>query len=402
MKTAHLHCALVDKRRLLRWEVAFLPFSDDHLASEQKHVSLLSSSLACVAVPQDHVILQSSKQQRLVTILWVKLVLNKEKKEKEYFFRQKSISFSFLISVKWWFSIFLWWNSLLHQQSKGAINPQWIFVWKHFSEEGNVFLFCKHWLVRLGGVVGGGGGSFSSCELRGSSSTTRQINKILSSHTQEKNHLLQTDNWKSVARRIRLSFFNGSQAKDQYTYRNGQTHSTGSNHSSKFLHVSHELLSAVGITGQILSFSHTNMDRQTDRQTKKKTMLAKSYMSDELPKAADITRQTLNVVQELRMLDLKLNGGQHADGPLQGCAVISSPCCVAQNVLQQCLVWHQARDGTLQQPGEGQLRVSNGTAVFLEGKKEGIIRSFKKLWVSYQKHGFYAIGYHPCIFTKLP
>ena len=68
-KTAHLHCALVDKRRLLRWEVAFLPFSDDHLASEQKHVSLLSSSLACVTVPQDHVILQSSKQQRLVTIL---------------------------------------------------------------------------------------------------------------------------------------------------------------------------------------------------------------------------------------------------------------------------------------------------------------------------------------------
>ena len=61
-------------------------------------------------------------------------------------------------------------------------------------------------------------------------------------------------------------------------------------------------------------------------------------MSDELPKAADITRQTLYVVQELRMLDLKLNGGQHTDGSLQGCAVISSPCCVAQNVLQQCLV----------------------------------------------------------------
>ena len=159
-------------------------------------MSLLSSSLVCVAVPQDHIILQSSKKRRLVTVLWVKLVLNKEKEEKEYFFRQKSISFAFLISVKWWFSIFLWWNSLLHQQSKGANNPQMIFVWKHFSEEGNVFLFCKHWLVRLG--VGGGewfeGGSFSSCELRGSYSTTRQINKILSSHTQEKNHLLQTDN----------------------------------------------------------------------------------------------------------------------------------------------------------------------------------------------------------------
>lgn len=103
---------------------------------------------------------------------------------------------------------------------------------------------------------------------------------------------------------------------------------------SCMFHMSYSVL--LGSLGRSLVF-HTQT--WTDRQTnQKKTMLAKSYMSDELPKAADITRQTLNVVQELRMLDLKLNGGQHTDGPLQGCAVISSPCCVAQNVLQQCLV----------------------------------------------------------------
>ena len=88
-------------------------------------------------------------------------------------------------------------------------------------------------------------------------------------------------------------------------------------------------------------------------------------MSDELPEAADVTRQTLNVLQELSVLDLQLHGGQHGDGPLQRRAVFPSARRVAQDVLQQSLVGHQARDGALQQPGKGQLGVSNGAAVFL-------------------------------------
>ena len=58
-QAAYLNYALEDERRLVSWGIAFLPFSDNHFVSEQKHMALLCSTCSCVTVPQDHILLES-------------------------------------------------------------------------------------------------------------------------------------------------------------------------------------------------------------------------------------------------------------------------------------------------------------------------------------------------------